>query len=76
MAPDAAKAILALQLDDKDRERMHELQLKSKDGNLTSEDECELESYLRVGSFLDLMRAKALGSLKKAGLDGSLAADE
>ena len=76
MTPEAAKAILALRLDDRDRGRMHELLLKVKDGSLTLEDEGELEAYQNVGHFLDLMRAKALGSLKKSGIDDPPVADE
>jgi hypothetical protein len=76
LTPEAAKAILALRLDDSDRQRMHELAVKNQEGRLTVEDEHEMKCYLRVGSFLDLMRAKALGSLKKAGLDAPSEADE
>lgn len=76
MTPEAARAILALRLDDRDRERMHELLLKVKEDSLTLEDATELETYENVGHFLDLMRAKALGSLKKAGIDDSPVADE
>jgi hypothetical protein len=76
MTPEAARAILALRLDEKDRERMSELQAKNKAGQLAPEEGGELESYLRVGSFLDLMRAKALGSLKKADNDPPSTPDE
>jgi hypothetical protein len=69
MTPEAARAILALRIDDRDRERMRELLASNQEGTLSPGDQSELEIYLSMGQFLELMRAKALGSLKKAGVD-------
>lgn len=44
---------------------MHELAVKNQDDALTPAEKDELESYLRVSYFLDLMHAKARTSLKK-----------
>jgi len=76
MTPEAAKAILELRLDDRDRVRMRELLNKNNQGILSPEEEEELESYGTIGKFLDLMRAKAFGSLKKAGIDPPTRIDE
>jgi hypothetical protein len=64
----AARSILRLDFEQRDRERMHELAVKNQDDALTAEERTELQSYLHVGLLLDLLRAKACRSLK----DGSL----
>jgi hypothetical protein len=76
MTPEAATAILQLRLDDRDRDRMRELLNKNNQGILSAEEESELESYVTIGKFLDLMRAKAFGSLKKAGMAPPTPIDE
>lgn len=60
---EAARALLRLELDRQDLDRLHELVTKNQDGALTSAERSELEGYLRVSSFLDLMHAKARLSL-------------
>jgi hypothetical protein len=63
---DAAQALLRLfSLDQADLDRMHELAVKNQDDALTQAEKAELESYLRVSYFIDLMHAKARLSLKK-----------
>lgn len=61
----AARAILRLDFERKDRERMHQLAVKNQEGKLTGREQEELESYLHVGLFLDLMHSKARRSLKR-----------
>ena len=46
---------------------MHELTVKNQEGSLTKAEEEELDSYRRIGYFVDLMRSKARMSLKKHG---------
>ncbi len=72
MTPEAARAILALRIDDRDRERMSALLASNQQGTLSTEDQSELDLYISMGQFLDFMRAKALGSLKKAGVEASV----
>lgn len=67
ISPEAAEALLKLDFDPLDRERMHELAVKSQEGSLTKAEEEELHSYRRIGYFVDLMRSKARISLKKHG---------
>jgi hypothetical protein len=74
LSSEAARALLQLRLDHADLERLHELVTKNQDGALTPAKRSDLESYLRVSSFLDLMHAKARRSLRRpetASLTGS-----
>jgi hypothetical protein len=65
LSSEAAEALLRLHFADEDLARIHELVTKNQDDALTTDERAELESYLRISSFLDLMRAKARRSLKK-----------
>jgi hypothetical protein len=60
-----AQAVLRLDFDRKDLDRLHELATKNQDDALTPAERSELESYLRLSSLLDLMHAKARLSLQK-----------
>jgi hypothetical protein len=62
---EVAKAVLAIRFDSGELDHIHELVTKNQDDALTSAEKADLESYLRVSSFLDLMHAKARRSLKK-----------
>jgi hypothetical protein len=61
----AANALLKLSFPSQDRERMHELLVKNQEDALTDPERCELESYRRVGRLLDLLAARARGSLAR-----------
>lgn len=67
LPPEAARAILDLGFGADDRARMHELAEKGRVGALSPAEDAELESYCRVGRFLDLIHSKARTSLRKAG---------
>ncbi len=59
-----AQAVLRLfSLDQADLDRMHILAVKNQDDALTPAEKAELENYLRVSYFVDLMHAKARLSL-------------
>ena len=61
---DTAQAVLRLfSLDQADLDRMHILAVRNQDDALTPAEKAELESYLRVSYFIDLMHAKARLSL-------------
>jgi hypothetical protein len=62
---EAAKALLTLRFDQQDLDRIHELVTRNQADALTPAERSELESYLRVGSFIELLQAKARLSLKK-----------
>jgi hypothetical protein len=63
----AARVLQKFEIDESDRERMHELAVRNQEGELNDAEQHELESYRRVGRLLDLLAAKALLSLKKRG---------
>ena len=47
--------------------RIRDLLQKQNAGSLAPEEKSNLEKYIRVGQFLDLMQAKARLSLKRSG---------
>ena len=62
---EAAEAILRFDFDPVDRQQMHELIQKNQEGELSLEEQRDLESYRQVGRLLDLMRSKARMSLRR-----------
>ena len=60
-----AKALLRLKFEQRDLDRLHELVVRNQDDELTTAEKEELQDYLRVSAFLDLMHAKARYSLQK-----------
>ena len=62
---EVAQAFLRFEFGKKDRDRMHDLAVKAQKGTLLHDEQAELESYRRIGYFLDLMRSKARKTLKK-----------
>jgi hypothetical protein len=65
LSQSAARALMDFAFDSEDRLRMRELAKKNQGGELTKDEEIELQSYLKIGMFLDLVHAKALRSLRK-----------
>jgi hypothetical protein len=65
-APGVAHGILSLALSPGDRDRMNELAAKAREGSLGADEQLEIESYRQACRLLDLMKAKARLSLKKA----------
>ena len=63
LAPEAARFFLTIEFAKADLERMHELAQKNQEGTLTPQEEQELDRYLNVGYFLDLLRSRARISL-------------
>jgi hypothetical protein len=59
MSPESARAILDLRFDPSALSRMNELAEKNRRGTLTESEREEMNKYLRVGNFLNLMQAKA-----------------
>ncbi len=60
----AARAILALDFRQADKDRMRQLLAKAKAGTLTADEEIAIDNYERVGHMLSLMKSKARRSLK------------
>ncbi len=59
MSPESARAILDLRFDPRAINRMNELAEKNRQGTLTEAERQEMDKYLRVGNFLNLMQVKA-----------------
>ena len=64
--PDAARAILRLQFNNHARERIRQLLDANNRGKISDAEHAELQKYLRVGQFIDLMQAKARLSLPES----------
>jgi hypothetical protein len=66
LSPASARALLKLEFDEYDRQRMHELAMKAQDGALTPEEEYAIDNYERVGTMLAILKSKARKVLKSA----------
>jgi hypothetical protein len=62
----AAQEILQWGFPPEDKQRMAELSAKVRRGELTSEEELEIDSYVRVGHIINLMQAKARLTITQA----------
>ncbi len=69
-SPDAARGILALDFDQTDKERMHVLSAKAREGTLTADEQAAVNNYERVGHFLNILQSKARRSLKNSNGNG------
>jgi hypothetical protein len=66
LPPESARSILGLRFTPRATLRIRDLLDKNNKGTVTDEERLELERYLRVGSFLDLLQAKARVSLRQS----------
>ncbi len=71
MPVDAAKAVLRLCFRESDLRRMHELAQENQKRTLSASEEQELADYRSAAYLVDILRARARLSLKKAGLADS-----
>jgi hypothetical protein len=62
---EAARSLLGLHFRHDAVSRMNELAERNRCGELTEAERSELEKYLRVGTFLNLVQAKARLSLER-----------
>lgn len=62
----AARSILALGFAAEDRQRMQDLAEKSQAGQLSPEEQQEIDNYERVGHYLSILQSKARLSLRLA----------
>lgn len=63
LEPAAAEWLLTLSFSEVQRDEMHRLAEKNNKGLISDEERKTLEGYLRVGNFLNLVKAKARNSL-------------
>jgi hypothetical protein len=71
MNPETARAILKIDFPMPDKGRMRKLAAKARRGTLTAEEQEEIDSYGRIGSFLSIMKSKARMALRKLEGNGS-----
>lgn len=67
LSPEVARSMLGWKFTERATARMTQLASRNNEGTITDEERAELEKYLRVGSFINLVQAKARLSLKKSG---------
>ena len=64
--PDAARAILRLKFDSASTKQIRQLLQKNNRGTISVQERLDLEKFLRVGKFIDVLHAKARLSLKNS----------
>jgi hypothetical protein len=67
LTPEAAQAILSLNLATADKHRMDELAVKARAGELTADEEIEIENYRQVGCLIELLKSKSRQFLRGSG---------
>jgi hypothetical protein len=67
LSEEAARSILSLRFSEGARERIRKLLEANNKGSIAAAEKSELDKYLRVGQFLDLLQAKARVSLAESG---------
>ena len=65
LTPSVARAILQLEFSAEDQERMHELSKKAHDGDLSSEEQFEMDNLERVGNMLAILKSQSRKTLKR-----------
>lgn len=66
LSPEVARAVLHWRFTERAVNRMHDLADRNNKGTITTAEREELEKYLRVGSLVNLLQAKARLSLTHA----------
>ena len=64
LPPGAAEYLLSIRFGDRDTARMNELSELARQGNLTSDQQAELDSYIHVGNLLAVMQSKGRRALQ------------
>jgi hypothetical protein len=67
LSPEVARAILKIDFPESDKDRMHEPAEKARKGTLTQQEQDEIDSYGRIGSFLSILKSKARVALREEG---------
>jgi len=62
----AAEYLLSIRFGDRDAARMNELSELARQGQLTSAEQAELDSYIHVGNLLAIMQSKGRRALLRA----------
>jgi len=64
MSKETARRIVDLSFTDEDRARMHDLAAHNRRGELSDEEEAELDHFCRVGTLLSILKVRARRILK------------
>lgn len=71
ISPEAARYLLSIDFSEADHARMQELMDKSNEGQLTSDEDAELDGYVNIANVLSVMHSRARVALRSAGLESS-----
>ena len=63
-SPELARQVLKVHFPASDHARYEELSAKAQEGDLSSDEQSELDDYLNLNDFLAILKAKAQASLK------------
>jgi hypothetical protein len=66
LSPEEANALLRLKFSSVDKDRMHVLAAKARDGSLTAAEKKEIRTYETVGNVLGFIKSKSRQFLKAA----------
>ena len=66
LTPAAARSLLGFKFDASTTKRIRQLVQKNNRGTISADERIDLEKFLRVGQFLDLVHAKARLSLQES----------
>jgi hypothetical protein len=64
LSPEAARSLLSLAFSPDDAQRMHVLVETARQGNLTPDEQQEIDNYERVGHYLSILQSKARLALR------------
>ena len=65
MSKETARRVLDLEFTEEDRATMHDLAQRNQRGELSEEEEAELDHFCRVGTLLSILKVRARQVLKK-----------
>jgi uncharacterized protein YnzC (UPF0291/DUF896 family) len=65
LSPEQARYFLRLKFPPRDVRRMNALSAKARAGTLTSEEDEELENYVRIGHLLGILQSRARQALAR-----------
>lgn len=71
LSPEVARSVLGWRFSRRVVTRINRLARSNRDGTISALERQELEKYLRVGSLINILQAKARLSLKSSGESGA-----
>lgn len=67
LSPELAEHVLSISLTDEDKQAAQELAKLAKSGQLTAEQQTELDNYRRAGRIFELLKSQARQALQRSG---------